>query len=167
MLDRPGQWSDLMALPAARADLLRIGATPALVARHARWGRPVYLASPYTLRAADEAGRWDADRSEAALRDAAWESVRLLEVGVTAVSPIVMSAAMIRATHRSRRRLDPFDGPLWHQWCRPLLDACAAIVVPDIPGWRQSCGVWREVCMGLDLQMPIFIYSPIASEVST
>lgn len=156
------QWAALDTRAAEACGLLRFGATPALVARHARWGRPVYLASPYSLRARGEDGAWCEHRSAAAMRDAAIECARLLEVGVTAISPVALSAVMIHATRFPRLHLDPFSVPLWDEWCRPILDSCAAVVVPDIHGWSQSRGIWREVRIALACQVPVFIY---ASEV--
>ncbi|MGP3699209.1 DUF1937 family protein [Rhodobacter sp. NSM] len=156
---RDPQWSLLAQHRAQGSGLLRFGASLYLVARHARWGRPVYLASPYTLRARAEDGSWSASGSEAAMRDAAVECARLLEVGVSAVSPIVQSAAMIHATRFPSMRLDPFNVPLWEEWCRPILDSCAAVVVPDIRGWSQSHGIWHEVRLALAGQMPVFVYA--------
>ncbi|AXQ93186.1 DUF1937 family protein [Cereibacter azotoformans] len=158
-LPRAPQWAVLAAHRAQAHGLLRFGASPALVARHARWGRPVYLASPYSLRARADDGSWCEHRSEAAMRDAAVECARLLAVGVSAVSPIVQSAAMIHATRFPSMRLDPFNVPLWEEWCRPILDSCAAVVVPDIRGWSQSHGIWHEVRLALACQMPVFVYA--------
>ncbi|RHZ90391.1 DUF1937 family protein [Cereibacter sphaeroides] len=159
---RSSGWAALRRHPAGRADLLRWGATPALVARHAHWGRPVYLASPYTLRAVGPDGRWSAELSEAAMAEAAREVARLLEVGVTAISPVVLSAAALHATMFPRLRIDPFNPVLWEDWCRRILTVCAAVVVPEIRGWSDSIGIRHEVASALAAQMPVFIY---ASEV--
>ncbi|MEH6774949.1 MAG: DUF1937 family protein [Cereibacter changlensis] len=40
-----------------------------------------------------------------------------------------------------------------------MLDACCAVVVPDLPGWRESAGVWREVRLALAWQRPVFLYA--------
>ncbi len=159
LLPREPNWPMLARHRAQGSGLLRFGASPALVARHARWGRPVYLASPYTLRARAEDGSWCEHRSAAAMRDAAEECVRLLEVGVTAISPVALSAVMVHATRFPRLRLDPFSVPLWEEWCRPILDSCAAVVVPEISGWSQSHGIWHEVRLALAAQVPVFVYA--------
>ncbi|MGP3699084.1 DUF1937 family protein [Rhodobacter sp. NSM] len=159
---RSSGWAALRRHPAGQADLLRWHADPALVARHARWGRPVYLASPYTLRAIGPDGCWSRDQSEAAMAEAAREVARLLEVGVTAISPVVLSAAALHATMFPRLRIDPFNPVLWEDWCRPILSVCAAVVVPEIRGWAQSTGIRHEVASALAAQVPVFIY---ASEV--
>lgn len=139
------------------------GAGPATVARYAPGGRPVYLATPYTLRAQVN-GKWSYEASLHASAQAARELGRLARVGVTGISPIVQSAEMVHAEAFGRMRdataLDPLDGEFWHHWCRPILNACAALVVPDIDGWPESAGVLQEVIETLrETQKPIFFYA--------
>jgi hypothetical protein len=153
-------WGALLAPDVAgRFELLKTGATPELVARHCRWGSPVYLATPYSKVSVGPDGIWRRDLSEAAMAVAARESARLLDVGVAAVSPIVLSGAMIHATMYPSPRLAPLDAKLWRNFCRPILDACCAVVVPDVQGWSTSGGVWHEVKISLELQVPVFLYA--------
>lgn len=139
------------------------GAGPTTVARYAPGGRPVYLATPYTLRAQRD-GKWSYEASLHASAQAARELGRLARVGVTGISPIVQSAEMVHAEAFERVRdaapLDPLDAGFWHRWCRPILNACAAVVVPDIEGWPESAGVLQEVIETLrETQKPIFFYA--------
>lgn len=156
-------WPALLRPAAGPPELMKLGAGPALVARHCRWGQPVYLATPYTRRAAGPDGCWCAERSRAALAEAAREAARLAAVGVTAVSPVVLAVSMVEAEAEAGAvpgpRLDPMDEGFWRDWCRPILDACCAVVVPDLPGWRESAGVWREVRLALAWQRPVFLYA--------
>lgn len=139
------------------------GAGPETVSKHAPGGRPVYLATPYTLRAQIN-GKWSYEASLHCSAQAARELGRLARVGVTGISPIVQSAEMVHAEAFERVRdaapLDPLDAAFWHRWCRPILNACFAVVVPDIDGWPQSDGVFREVMETLaETQKPIFFYA--------
>lgn len=146
-------WPELLRMAPWWPGLLHPGATPASVARVA--SGLVYLATPYSLQATDPRnGRWRRDWSDALARAAALEAVALAREGLTAVSPIVQSAAMCNALDG----LDPLDERLWARWCQPMLDAARAVVVPDIPGWRRSLGVWREVIWALEHNMPVHVY---------
>ncbi|RAZ84429.1 DUF1937 family protein [Cereibacter johrii] len=158
-LSRVPDWAALRAHPARDAGLLHFGAGPALVARRAKLGRPVYLATPYSLRAVDREGRWSADMSAAAMGDAGREIVRLQQVGVTAISPVALSGVAVHATLYPRPVLDPLDAVLWAEWCRPILDSCSAVVVPDIRGWSRSLGIWHEVRAALARQTSVFVYA--------
>ncbi|WP_420023847.1 DUF1937 family protein [Cereibacter azotoformans] len=158
-LPRVPDWAALRAHPARDAGLLHFGAGPTLVARRAKLGRPVYLATPYSLRAVDPEGRWSADMSVAAMGDAGREIVRLQQVGVTAISPVALSGVAVHATLYPRPMLDPLDAGLWAEWCRPILDSCSAVVVPDIRGWSRSLGIWHEVRAALARQTSVFVYA--------
>jgi len=75
--------------------------------------------------------------------------------GVTAVSPIVLADGMCHATEH----LDPLDVRFWTRWCAPILAAARAVVVPDIPGWSRSEGVWHEVREALGRSLPVHVYA--------
>ena len=139
------------------------GAGPATVAKWVHGGAPVYLATPYSKRAT-RAGKWAHDLSLYASAQAAREMSRLARVGITAVSPIVQAAEMVHSEVAEavdgKPRLDPLDGEFWERWCRPLLDTCCAIVVPNIEGWEQSAGIHHEVMTVLmGSNRPVFFYS--------
>lgn len=109
--------------------------------------RHAYLATPYSREVIGTDGRWCAERSAEMGRLAAVDVGRLAAVDVTAVSPIVLADAAVRSG--GAVPLDPLDDGFWARWCLPLMVPCGAIVVPDIPGWQRSRGVWREVLWGL------------------
>jgi len=119
----------------------------------------VYLATPYSKLAVDERGRFSLGASlHAQMAATSWTS-RFARAGVSAVSPIVMSADMVHFDQAQERRplLDPLDAPFWERWCRPLLLAADAVAVPPIAGWAQSAGIWREVLASLSALKPVWI----------
>lgn len=138
-------------------------AGPTTVAIYTDKVSPVYLATPYTLRAQVN-GKWSYEASLHASAQAARELGKLARVGVTAISPIVQSAEMVHAEAFERMgrsdQLDPLDVEFWTRWCRPILNVCGGLVVPDIDGWEDSLGVHREVMWTLrETNRPIFFYA--------
>ena len=148
--------------------LVRVGASPASVAQSLDGRRPCYLATPYSRKVVDAQGIWDHHRSVQAMIGAARAAADLLQVGITAISPIVQAAAMLHAKSalvgqpdggtRWIAGIDPLDGALWQRWCAPLLAVSAAVVVPDLAGWDRSVGIWVEVRFALDHDIPVFVY---------
>lgn len=123
----------------------------------------VYLASPYSKIAVNREGRWDIGRSMTASTRAAMWSARFAERGVSAVSPIVLSAEMCHLRVPSLcleghgpLRLNPMDAAFWTRWCFPLLVACDAVVVPPIEGRDRSAGVWGEVVTALGASKTVY-----------
>ena len=166
-------WTDLLS--AARAGMLpclHVGQTPASIAKVFGGKQPVYLASPYSREAVDVLGAWSYELSNLAARRAARACADLLTHGVMAVSPIVQAVWMINASgaFEGQRRggvrfvpsLDPLDAGLWMDWCQPLLNVCGAVVVPDIPGWQESNGIWAEVAQALTRNVPVYLYGGAA-----
>jgi len=117
-------------------------------------GRLVYLASPFTKLVVGADGHYDFGRGLVAATYAARWSRRLAAVGVTAVSPIIQAVEMVHGD--SPPILDPLDQKFWTCWCAPLLQACRAVVVPPIPGWAESDGVWRELRAALTAGRSVF-----------
>ncbi|MEC7763365.1 MAG: DUF1937 family protein [Pseudomonadota bacterium] len=122
----------------------------------------VYLASPYSKIAVNADGWWELGRStEAGVRAAIW-SARFAAAGVTAISPIMLSADMCALRVPSLRegatapRLDPLDAGFWTDWCFPLLISCDAVVVPPIEGRDRSAGVWGEVVTALSASKAVY-----------
>lgn len=149
-------WRRLAGAPEfCDASRLTFGADAALVAHHCR-GRPVYLATPYTRQVVDSECKFCRTRSDGMSAEAARHVAELALRGITAISPIVLSVA---ATNAAPAALDPLDQELWQNWCWPLLATCGAVVVPDIAGWQQSRGVWREVLWSLSRALPVFVYA--------
>ena len=103
----------------------------------------------------DDAGHWSLAKSALAATRADRHAARLAMRGVTAVSPIVQAASMCHAT----AHLDPLDARFWTRWCAPILAASRAVVVPDIPGWSRSEGVWHEVREALGRSLPVHVYA--------
>lgn len=145
-----GNWQDL-----ADMELVRFG-VPARDVHRIVWGQ-VYLATPYS-KLVRVSGRFVAERSRG-LADAAAELQMDLAVrGVTAVSPIAQAHHMLMLgacpEHRGKVAL---DADFWTRWCEPMLDASAWVYVPDLPGWRESDGIWREVAHALRRNKPVLI----------
>lgn len=117
-------------------------------------GRLTYLASPYS-KLCQHNGAWDKDLSFLLGFAAAKWVAELSLRGVTAISPISQLAMMVRAVQRGR--IDPLSVSFWEGWCRPLLHACEAVIVPPILGWDESVGVWFEVQAALDANCPVYL----------
>lgn len=162
--DRPA-WGQVFAAAARGAgfgagELVRLGADIDTVARHCR-GRLVYLASPYSHRAAGPDGAFCAEMGQGAADDACAWVAALAVAGVTAISPVALShfACMESLCRRPLRlaALDPLDAAFWHGWCRPLMHRCDAMVVPEIGGWDASAGIWAEFGWAVTHQRPVFV----------
>lgn len=113
-----------------------------------------YLATPYSKRAVDEAGRWCERGSRAAWIEAEVWAAAFAERGVSAVSPIAQACGLI---HIGQGRVDPLDHRFWTGWCAPLLAASGAVIVPPIEGWAESLGVWQEVREMLYRMRPVYL----------
>ncbi|SDW77685.1 DUF1937 family protein [Roseicitreum antarcticum] len=141
--------------------LLHLGAGVGRVARHAPAGIQ-YLATPFTKLVRGPGGTYCATAAFDASARAGLHARRLALAGVTAISPIVQ-AVEICATRpgigAGAGLPDPLDEAFWADWCRPLLWASRSVIVPAIPGWSKSVGVWREVVWALDRNMPVFVYA--------
>lgn len=157
-------WSDIRLRTVFEDPLIRTGCGPVSVAQQIAGGRPVYLATPYTKEVVGIDGRWRYERSLIASARAAMELSRLARVGVSALSPIVMAAEMVHAEHAMAVAglgdpLDPLDVDFWEKWCRPHLNVCEAVVVPDLAGWQDSVGIRMEVSHAIQHQKRVFFYA--------
>lgn len=162
-------WGPILAA-AARGDLpgVAVGQSAASVAKSFGGRQPVYLATPYSRECLDVLDVWSQEESDRMAHRASIAAAHLLAVGVTALSPIVQAVGMVNATgvvqvQNGRKvrffpAINPLDAAMWVRWCQPLLNVCGAMVVPDIPGWDQSAGVWSEVQFAVARQIPVFIY---------
>lgn len=156
------KWDAILAGDAAHCGSMRWGCGPITVARWVPGGRPVYLATPYSREVLDANGAWDHRKSYNQKYGAAKAALALMDVGVTALLPIILSAEIIHASMHDEKpvpRIDPLDPVLWERWCRPMLDACCAVVIPDLPGWQRSRGIWFEALRAMDRQCPVFVYA--------
>lgn len=163
---REFSWSSLMQA-ARRGDALgiRFGADPAYVADVIGTGGFVYLATPYSKRVKDRLGHWELGLSARVAAEAAVEVGRLKDAGVSAFSPIALSADVVHATLQMRIRAepvprhDPLDAEAWLRWCMPFLTAARAVVVPDLMGWDQSHGIREEVLAAVEIKLPVILYA--------
>lgn len=119
-------------------------------------GSLVYLATPYSREVVED-GRFVPYLSDKMGDEAALWSRRLALQGVTAVSPIVAAVAML-----GWGGIDPLDQVFWTNWCRPLLQGCDAVVIPPIPGWDRSQGVWVEALVALRSNRRVLLLQPMA-----
>lgn len=153
-LPPPRNWNNPALDSLSRVGLFKRDAKLSYVILKAR-GRLVYLATPYSKLAVNDSGEWCRVGSyEAAVRAALWAGLLAAE-GITAVSPIVQSVEMVHSDLCGD--LNPLDEVFWEGWCRPLLAASDVIVVPPIPGWRESEGIWIEVCSALSTNRPVYL----------
>lgn len=120
----------------------------------------VYLATPYSKVAAPR-GVFDLIAARRVAESALLRMRQLAERGVCAVSPIVLSHAMVedKKAYRGTEAAGQWalDAQFWTRWCAPLLAASSAVYVPDIPGWRDSAGIRHEVTVALSRAVPVYI----------
>jgi len=94
-------------------------------------GKAVYVATPYTKYGHGHA---------AAAYDAAEVAARLIDYGLSPMSPIAHSHAVATVG-----RLDKVDGYLWQRVDAPWVRVAEACVVVKMPGWEESAGVQHEI----------------------
>lgn len=149
-------WPSVLRPGGAFSPLVHAGADATMVARH-NIGL-AYLATPYTREVLVK-GKWSLERSVALSVMASRHMLQLMRERVTAISPIVLAAEALHAQSCTNgRRLNPLDREFWEDWCRPILNEATMIVVPDIPGWDRSDGIWAEVQWALGRNIPVFVY---------
>ncbi|APZ53724.1 DUF1937 family protein [Salipiger abyssi] len=142
-------WSQIKALPGVHVD------APRRVVVQACRGRLVYLASPYSKRAAHADGCYCPTEATRAAFDAAKWAAALAREGITAISPIAQAQAMADADMGAG--LDPLDDRFWTDWCAPLLGACEALILPPIHGWQESRGCRLEITVAQNCGKPVFL----------
>ncbi|MGV8987794.1 MAG: DUF1937 family protein [Cypionkella sp.] len=166
-MSRTFDWGALMQ-DAARFQSNKIvfGKTPAYVGDVIGKGRFVYLATPYSKRVVDRMGKWSLGLSGKASAEASVQVGLLKDAGVSAFSPIVLSAEVVHATLNPFRvqaepapRHDPLDAKAWMDWCLPFLWCARAMVIPAIDGWDQSDGIKFEVMEAIAAGLPIIVYA--------
>ena len=118
-------------------------------------GRLAYLATPYSKLVVDDDGRWQADLSRIhEARASRWARALALD-GITAISPILMACGICHADLEGY--FDPLDNGFWAAWCQPLLRRSDTVIIPQMYGWQDSRGVWREACHALCHNQPVFV----------
>ena len=149
-------WGPVLEPGGVWSPLVHVGASPEVVARHN--AGLAYLATPYTKEVLT-GGKWDFNKSVAASLIASRHVLLLMREGVTAVSPIVLAAEALHAQPSvPGRKVSPLDHARWTDWCRPMFAAAKLVVVPNIPGWDRSEGIWAEVRAALAHNTPVFVY---------
>lgn len=124
----------------------------------------VYLATPYSRLAAPD-GVYLPQAARAASEAAVRDLIALAEMGVSAVSPIVLAQAMVDrrlcgvSAPGAQARIHGWalDAGFWTRWCAPILEASACVYVPALPGWRESVGVMHEVAEFLGRPRPVYL----------
>lgn len=150
-------WQELMRPEGPGATLIRIGATPQVVAQH--YAGLVYLATPYRGIAAPD-GVWRYDLSVRAQVLAGRHIHLLARAGVPAVSAVVQQAEAAHARETiPRPRLTAMDAEVWSGCARAILNTCRMVVVPDIEGWHLSEGVALAVHHAVSHNMGVFLYA--------
>lgn len=145
VLEPPGPWDALIH---------RAATAESIAARTA--GVIVYVATPQ-IEGVTQGGRWRLELSADAEMRAAHVLHLLVRAGCAALVPAVMWASMSQAAVAvpRRARVDPLCGASYARWSLPLRSAAAAVVVPDLPGWRVSQSVWRDVVWALQHTVPV------------
>ena len=105
----------------------------------------IYLASAYS-DPNPSVRQW---RFEAACKATA----KMLRAGLIVFSPVVHS-------HPLTRYGLPSDWKFWHRYDRVYLEACSAMAVLTLDGWRESEGVNNEIKIAKDLGMPFWLLDP-------
>lgn len=111
----------------------------------------VYLATPYTKYR---------DGIECAFKDAAALAARLLREGVKVYSPIAHTHPI--AIYGN---LDPLDHKIWMPFDEAMMTASAALLVANLPGWRESYGVAHEIEFFTNAGKPVFYLERVLLKV--
>jgi hypothetical protein len=109
-------------------------------------GYLAYLATPYSKYPAG---------IEAAFRDAAALTGRLLVSGLRVYSPIAHTHPV--AIYSG---LDPFDHKIWLPFDEAMMRAADVLVVAHMDGWEESYGIAHEIKFFADARKPIYDLNP-------
>lgn len=150
-------WRAVMLAKGQWSALVKVDTAPASVAR-AAVGQ-TYLAAPYPLAVRGRQEEWKPALSERIAYLAAYEILRLMQMGVSAVCPVEMRARMCIAAPLVDEAPHALDSNAWQDWSRPMLEASRLVVVPDIPGWSVCPEVWATVVWALTRNVPVHIYA--------
>lgn len=112
----------------------------------------VYMATPYTKYK---------DGIECAFKDASALAARLLVRGVKVYSPIAHTHPL--AVYGG---LDPLDHKIWLPFDEAMMRACAALVVAQMDGWRESYGVLHEIKFFAEQRKPVFYLDTVTLRVA-
>ena len=111
----------------------------------------IYLASPYS-DPDPSVRRW---RFEAACKATA----QMLRAGLIVFSPVVHS-------HPLTQYGLPTDWKFWHRYDLVYLEACSAMAVLTLDGWRESEGVSNEIKAANDLGIAFWTIKPESLNIS-
>jgi hypothetical protein len=100
-------------------------------------------------------------RSERLLRQAFVEALRLTGSGFHVISPLAMIGPMLEEDPGNSFGFplpDPYNRTAWREWCRPFLDVCRVVIVPDLPGAVQSDAIRDEVRFAIKRNKIVYFY---------
>lgn len=112
----------------------------------------VYLATPYSKYPLG---------IERAFIDAAALAARLMLASVKVYSPIAHTHPL--ATYG---KIDPYNHTVWLPFDEAIMQVCAALVVAQMDGWRESYGVRHEIEFFTTACKPVFYLVPQSLEVT-
>lgn len=113
----------------------------------------IYLATPYSKYP---------QGLEAAFRDTAALTARLLVRGLKVYSPIAHTHPI--AIHGGA---DPLDHSIWLPFDRAIMDKADALLVAKMETWEQSKGIHYEIDVFKQAGKPIYYLDPAAMEVGS
>jgi hypothetical protein len=152
-------WPEILAPLGRWSGLVLAGSSAEIVHREAPHGGVAFLATPYTGEVQLKRV-WRPQRSALMSALAAREMLRLYLAGVSAVCPVLQLAEMCHASGLvDGAALDPLDDAAWAEWSRPLLEAAALIVVPNLQGWSRCPLILRQVQWALGRGLPVHVYA--------
>lgn len=116
-----------------------------------RQGGLYYIGSPYSLYM---------EGTDKACEDVSRLCSRLMERGLIVFSPIAHGHTITKCG-----KLDPFDGAFWIKVDEVFLSVCDALIVAELPGWKESEGVTWEIDAASEAGKPVYYINPVTLEV--
>lgn len=111
-----------------------------------------YLATPYTKYPRG---------MHAAFEDASALAARMLVAGYRVYSPIAHTHPL--AVHGG---LNPADHSIWLPFDEAMMKAADALIVAEMPGWRDSFGIKHEIAFFNAARKPVFYLAPQSLAIS-
>lgn len=112
----------------------------------------VYLASPHALYP---------DGKDCAFKDVCALAAQLISQGIQVFSPIAHSHPI---AHYGDLKL---DHAAWLRFDEPFMNVCAALLVAQMRGWRQSRGMDHEIQFFKAAGKPVFYLETMMMTVAT
>ena len=122
-------------------------------ATEAAKGGYFYICTPYS--------KWRGGINDAC-RMATDIAGRLIKYKMPVYSPIAHTHPIAKQCG-----INPFDHDIWMPADKPLLEGAAALIVADLPGWRESRGVTQEIEWFRATSKPIYLLDLWSYELET